>query len=94
MRAYDTGFQSYDDRRVIHIEVLDKDDNDPVFDRTQHPTPYKLKVSEEVKGVQIGNISLAHDPDTGFNALICYFIVGEFKNEMFLLYLFILYLLI
>ena len=71
------GHQSYDDRRMIRIEVLDQDDNDPMFIGIN--PPYELSVYEAISNVVVGNVSLASDPDSGNNSIICYYIVG--KNE-------------
>ena len=76
MRAFDQGTPSYEDRRTFRIVVDDRDDNPPAFDRQQFPPPYEVAVLEERNNITVGNLSLARDPDSGNNSVICYYLIG------------------
>ncbi len=76
MRAYDLGTPSYDDRITLTVEVQDKDDNPPFFDRARFPPPYTVSVQEGDVAPHMASLNIASDPDTGNNSRICYYIVG------------------
>ena len=79
VRAYDKGTPSYDDRITLTIEIQDKDDNPPFFDRERFPPPYTVSILEGMKNPHMTDVNIASDPDTGNNSKICYYIVGKYN---------------
>ena len=75
-RAYDLGTLPNEDRITLRIELQDKDDNPPYFDRARFPPPYTVSVLEDTVNAHMADLNIASDPDTGNNSLICYYIVG------------------
>lgn len=68
----------------VEIQVLDVNDNSPVFD---HDGTYEVYVEEnQPKGHEVTTIT-AHDDDTGNNAAISYYLTGNSDaNKMFSLH--------
>ncbi|CAD5123767.1 DgyrCDS12075 [Dimorphilus gyrociliatus] len=66
-----------EDNRIHRLEIADKDDNLPSFNRDLYKIPYIVRAYEEKENVAIANLSLATDPDV--NSSICYYLAGGAK---------------